>query len=71
MITTHIPESLIRELKKDFPERLPTQTEYFYGSVAPEQIAFNAGIQHIIHHLEAVAETQKQAHDREEIEILI
>lgn len=71
MITTHIPESLIRELKEDFPERLPTLTEYFYGSVAPEQVAFKAGIQHLIRHLEAVAESQRTSRDREDIEIIL
>ena len=69
MITTHIPESLIRELKADFPERLPTQNDYVVGIATPERIAFLAGIQHIIRHLEMVAETQTA--DREDVEILI
>ena len=71
MITTHIPESLIRELKEDFPERLPTQDDYAEGGVTLERIAFQAGIQHIIRHLEAVAETQRQTRDREDIEIIL
>lgn len=71
MITTYIPESLIRELKEDFPERLPTQNDYAEGGVTLERIAFQSGIQHIIRHLEAVAEIQKQAREREEIEIIL
>ena len=71
MITTHIPESLIRELKADFPERLPTQNDYVVGIATPERIAFLAGIQHIIRHLEAVAETQRTSRDREDIEIIL
>ena len=71
MITTHIPESLIRELKADFPECLPTQNDYVAGIATPERIAFLAGIQHIIRHLEAVAETQRRGRETEDIEILI
>ena len=71
MITTHIPESLIRELKVDFPDRLPTQNDYVAGIATPERIAFLAGIQHIIRHLEAVAETQRRGRETEDIEILI
>lgn len=71
MITTHIPESLIRELKADFPDRLPTQNDYVAGIATPERIAFLAGIQHIIRHLEAVAETQRRGGETEDIEILI
>lgn len=75
MITTYIPESLIRELKADFPDRLPTYNDYFNFEtvpvVTPEQIAFKAGIQHIIRHLEAVAETQRRGGETEDIEILI
>lgn len=71
MITIHIPESLIRELKADFPDRLPTQNDYVAGTATPERIAFLAGIQHIIRHLEAVAETQRRGGETEDIEILI
>lgn len=71
MITTYIPESLIRELKADFPERLPTQNDYVTGIATPDRIAFLAGIQHIIRHLEAVAETQRRGGETEDIEILI
>lgn len=71
MITTYIPESLIRELKADFPDRLPTQNDYVAGIATPERIAFLAGIQHIIRHLEAVAETQRRGGETEDIEILI
>lgn len=72
MITAYIPESLIRELKADFPDRLPRAADYMsVPPVTPEQIAFRAGIQHIIRHLEAVAETQRRGGETEEIEILI
>ena len=71
MITTHIPESLIRELKEDFPERLPTQADYADGTVTATRIAFLAGIQHLIRHLEAVAESQRTSRDREDIEIIL
>lgn len=72
MITTHIPESLIRELKADFPDRLPGAVDYICSDpIPPEQIAFRAGIQHTIRHLEAVAAAQRASGEAEDIEIII
>lgn len=69
MIETYIPETLIRELKLSFPDRLPTKQEYDNRTVTPEGIAFAAGIQHVIRYLEANSTIQKAKKTREELQI--
>ena len=50
MLTTHIPQTLITELKEQYPNELPTKADYI-NHITPEQIAFLAGTQHIIKYL--------------------
>ena len=60
MLKSYIPTSLIRELREVFPNRLPSQGDYYRDEqkITSEQIAFNAGIQHCIDYLEQLSNEQ-------------
>ena len=55
MLYTHIPQTLVAELKEQFPDSLPTEADYTQH-ITSEQIAYKAGIQHIIRYLSDCAE---------------
>lgn len=72
MIESFISDTFIRELRGEFPNRLPSHQEYFSAKPpTPEQIAFNAGIQHCIEHIAKCAEIQRLAKDNEVVSIQI
>lgn len=57
MLTTHIPQTLITELTDQYPNTLPNEADYIHH-ITSEQIAFRAGIQHIIKYLTDCANIQ-------------
>lgn len=67
---TKIQDSLIRELKEAFPDRLPSHDSYEQG-ITPELIAFAAGIQHCIRYLEKSAYMQRKAEENGGDELII
>lgn len=71
MIETYIPETLIRELREAFPNRLPAYSDYYTPEpVTPERIAFSAGIQHCIDYLAQTAAVQRATREHEDIQIM-
>lgn len=73
MIKTYIDPRLIRELQENFPNKLPDEVDYFSidrRGITPEQIAFNAGIQHLIRYMVISSKQQNDRDSDEEIQIL-
>lgn len=60
MLSTYIPESLVKELEAAFPNELPTQREYKEG-ITEIGIAFRAGFCDCIRYLRHTMEAQQQA----------
>lgn len=74
MINTYINPYLVDELKKAFPNSLPSESDYFsdtHPKITSEQIAFLAGEQQVIRYLCDCMEMQKNSEDSGDVKILI